>query len=209
GEFDHYVWAGIEIRPVTNIQFSISPELGIERDTDQYVTTVNDPAAASTFGSRYVFANIDRTTLSTEIRLDWTYTPDISLQFYARPFMTAGNFFDYKEFAEPRTFNFDIYGEDRGTISESDGTYTVDPDGSGAAKPFEYAEQDFNFRSVQTNAVFRWEYSPGSTLFLVWQHDRRSTDQLDDFRFQRDFSGLFDSKPTNVFLIKLSYWLSR
>lgn len=209
GEFDHFVWAGIQIRPATNIQLSISPELGIERDTDQYVTAIADPMATDTYGSRYVFANIDRTTLVTEFRLDWTFTPDISLQFYARPFITSGNFFDYKEFAEPRTFDFDIYGEDKGTITQEDGTYTVDPDGTGAAESFAFSEQDFNFRSVQTNAVFRWEYMPGSTLFLVWQHDRRSSDLYDDFQFRRDFTGLFDAKPTNVFLVKLSYWLSR
>ena len=209
GEFDHAVWAGINIRPATNIQLSIAPELVIERDTDQYVTTVADPLATNTYGSRYVFANIDRTTFSTEVRLDWTFNPDVSLQFYGRPFVTAGNFFDYKEFAKPRTFNFDIYGEDKGTITEAENSYMVDPDGTGAADPFTFPKQDFNFRSIQTNAVFRWEYLPGSTLFLVWQHDRRSSDLFNNFKFRRDFSGLFNAKPTNVFLIKLSYWLSK
>jgi hypothetical protein len=208
-EYDHFVWAGIEIRPATNIQFSISPELGIERDSDQFVTIASDPLATRTFGSRYVFADIDRTTLSTELRLDWTFTPDISLQLFARPFVTTGNFYNYKEFTEARTFAFDIYGEDAGTISKSAEIFTVDPDANGPADSFSFDNGDFNFRSVQTNAVFRWQYSPGSALFLVWQQDRRSNDRFNDFQFGRDFNGLFDSKPTNVFLIKLSYWLGR
>jgi len=207
-EYDHYFWSGIRIRPATNIQLQIEPEIGFEKDTDQFVTVVQDPTAVNTFGSRYVFADITRTNLTTEIRLDWTFTPDISLQLYARPFITTGNFENYKEFTTPRAYEFDIYGEDAGTIDFAGGTYTVDPDAEGPAEAFQFPEQDFNFRSIQGNSVFRWEYQPGATLFLVWQHDRSSFGPENDFYPGRDFQRLFNAEPTNVFLIKLSYWIS-
>lgn len=205
-EYDHFFWAGIEIRPATNVQIEIEPEIGFDKDTDQFVTSVADPLASQTFGSRYVFASTDKTTLSSEIRVDWTFTPDMTLQLYARPFITTGNFYNYKEFAAPGTFNFNVYGEDRGTIEFDNGTYTVDPDSDGPAESFTFSERDFNFRSIQGNTVFRWEYQPGATLFLVWQHDRSSFDRENDFYLNRDFRRLFNAEPTNVFLVKLSYW---
>ncbi len=207
-EFDRRFWGFIQFRPTSYIQLEISPEYGWETESDQYVTSVEDMMATNTFGNRYVFADLDQTYLSTSIRLDWTFTPDMSLQLYARPFINSGNFYNFKEFTTPRKFNFDVYGQDAGTISysESDEEYTVDPDGAGTADSFTISQSDFNFRSIQGNTVFRWEYRPGSTLFLVWQHDRSSNGPQDDFRFSRDFRNLFDSEPTNIFLVKLSYW---
>lgn len=206
GEFDHSYWAGIEIRPATFIQISISPELTIQKDTDQYVTTVKDPLADQTYDHRYVFADINQTSLSTSFRLDWTFSPSMSVQTYVRPFITSGDFSNYKEFTEPYEYEFAIYGEERGTIQQTDGTYTVDPDGNGPANSFSFDEQDFNFKSIQTNAVFRWEYKPGSIFYLVWQQDRSQSTLHNDFRLNRDVNHLFEAQPTNIFLMKFSYW---
>lgn len=205
-QFTRFIWGGIEIRPTTYIQLDISPEIGHGTDADQYVTAVNDPLAVNTYGKRYVFADIDETSLSTNIRLDWTFTPDISLQLYVRPFISSGNFYNYKEFTTPRGYEFDTYGSDAGTIDFSNGEYTVDPDGSGPADTFSFGDRDFNFRSIQGNTVFRWEYRPGAIFYLVWQHDRSSFGPENDFYPGRDFRRLFDAEPTNVFLVKLSYW---
>lgn len=206
GEYDHSYWAGIEIRPTTFVQIGISPELTIQKDTDQYVTAVSDPLATQTYGSRYVFANIDQTSLSTSFRLDWTFSPSISLQTYVRPFITSGDFYDYKEFTKPYDYEFAIYGDERGTITQNNGSYTVDPDGNGPADTFSFGEQDFNFKSIQTNAVFRWEYQPGSIFYLVWQQDRSRSTRHNDFSLNRDVNRLFEAEPTNVFLMKFSYW---
>ncbi|NGP88156.1 carbohydrate binding family 9 domain-containing protein [Aliifodinibius halophilus] len=206
GEFDHSYWTGLEIRPATFIQLSISPQFSIEKDTDQYVTSSEDPSAQNTYGNRYVFADIDKSTLSTSIRLDWTFTPSISLQTYVRPFITSGNFYNYKEFTAPYDYKFAVYGEDRGVIQKNNDVYTVDPDGAGTAPSFTFEEQDFNFKSIQTNAVFRWEYQPGSIFYLVWQQDQSHKSVHNDFRLGRDIKRLFDTKPTTVFLLKFSYW---
>ncbi len=206
GAYNRNFWSGITIRPATNIQLEVSPEISFSKSTGQYVTTVNDPLATDTFENRYVFADIDRTSLSTSFRLDWTFTPNLTLQTYVRPFISSGNYYNYKEFTEPSTYDFAVYGTDRGTIQRNDDTYTVDPDGDGPAGSFTFNEQDFNFKSIQTNAVFRWEYRPGSILYIVWQQDRSASTLHNNFRFSRDFNRLFDSQPTNVFLIKFSYW---
>lgn len=207
-EIDRRFWGFIEFRPTTYIQLEISPRYGWEIESDQYVTEIEDPLAIHTYGNRYVFSDLDLTTFSTSIRLDWTFTPDISLQLYARPYINSSDFYNFKEFTTPRKFKFDVYGEDAGTISYSadDEEYTVDPDGEGDAEPFTFSQQDFNFRSIQGNTVFRWEYRPGSTLYLVWQHDRSIDEPLDNFRLDRDFRRLFKAEPTNIFLVKLSYW---
>lgn len=207
-EIDRRFWGFIEFRPTTYIQLEISPRYGWEVESDQYVTKIDDPLATHTYGSRYVFSDLDLTSFSTSIRLDWTFTPDISLQLYARPYINSSNFYNFKEFTTPRKFNFDVYGKDAGTIhySADEDTYTVDPDGEGAAEPFTISQRDFNFRSIQGNTVFRWEYRPGSTLYLVWQHDRSVDESVNNFRLDRDFRRLFKAEPTNIFLVKLSYW---
>jgi hypothetical protein len=87
--------------------------------------------------------------------------------------------------------------------------YTVDPDGAGAAAPFTIANPDFNFRSLRGNAVFRWEYMPGSTLYLAWAHSRSASEAIGDFDFGRDRDALLASKPDNIFLVKASWWLTR
>lgn len=199
-------WTNFDIRPATFIQLSLGPELVIQKNTDQYVDTFADPQADQTYNHRYVFADIDQTSLYTTVRLDWTFSPEMSLQTYVRPFITSGNFYHYKEFTKPRGYDFAIYGQDRGTIQKSGDTYTVDPDASGPAQSFSFDNQDFNFKSFQTNAVFRWEYQPGSTLYVVWQQERSASTFQHNFRFGRDVNRLFEAHPTNIFLIKLSYW---
>jgi hypothetical protein len=204
--FERDVFLDMTIRPTSYIQITVSPNYNFQKDTDQYIRVVSDPTATETYQKRYVFSDISRKTLSTSFRLDWTFTPDMSLQTYVRPFITSGDFYNYKEFTTPREYDFAVYGQDRGTISDDNGIFTVDPDAAGPAEAFSFAERDFNFRSIQTNAVFRWEYKPGATLYLVWQQERSASAQLDNFRLSRDLNGLFDTEPTNVFLVKLSYW---
>ncbi|MBD3615321.1 MAG: hypothetical protein HUJ22_02020 [Gracilimonas sp.] len=206
GEFDNNIWVGLNLNPVPYLQINISPQYSHQKDTDQFVTSAADANASNTYGRRYVFANIKQHTLSTSFRLNWTFSPTMSLQTYVRPFISTGSYKNFKEFAKPGTFDFDIYGEDRGNIYKANGVYTVDPDGSGTSPEISFSDPDFNFRAVQGNAVFRWEYMPGSTLYFVWQQQRNDFADMGDFDFTRDLKGLFQSKPTNVFLVKVSYW---
>jgi len=97
-------------------------------------------------------------------------------------------------------------------FAESEGAgecreYVVDPDGARPAQEFRFGDPDFNLRSLRGNALLRWEYRPGSTLYLVWTQSRSNTAPFGDLDFGRDRQALFRTKPDNVFLVKLSYWL--
>ncbi len=195
----------LSFRPTTAARISIGPNLSLNENVAQYITTIADPAAAKTFGSRYIFGRLDQTELSLVTRVDWTFTPNLSLQLFLQPLISSGNFSGLKELAEPHTFDFVEYGRDRGTLTESNGDAIIDPGDGGT--PFEIANRDFNIRSLRANAVLRWEYRPGSTLFVIWQQSREGFEPFGDFSVGRDFRGIFDSRGDNILAVKLSYWL--
>jgi hypothetical protein len=199
-----------DARPTTTLHVTLGPTLGTTYSTSQYVRGASDPLAASTFGTRYVFADLRQQTLSLDTRVEWTLTRTLSLQTYAQPFVSAGRYDRYKEFLTPGRYDFAVYGADRGTIARAaNGTYTVDPDGAaGAAKAFSFSDPTFNVRSLRGNAVARWEYRPGSALFVVWQQQRSGFDAVGDFDAGRDVGAIFRTRPTNVFLVKATYWFS-
>jgi hypothetical protein len=191
------------------VHVNFGPTLTNQRSTAQFVQSVPDPTATATYGRRYVFANLKQTTLSLDTRLDWTFTPNLSLQMYAQPFVSAGTYRSFKQLHAPRTFDFDVYGRNVGTITPSGGAYRVDPDGNGPAAPFTIGNPDFNIRSLHGDAVLRWEFRPGSALYFVWQQERNDFEPFGDFDFHRDAGAIFRTQPTNVFLVKLAYWLGR
>ena len=192
-------------QPSDALSVSLAPEVEVRGAPRQYVTAFDEPAATATYGTRYVFGRLDATTVALAARLDWLFSPTLSLQVYARPFATRGRYASFKAFDRPGAFRLPVYGEDVGTATENaDGSTTVDPGDGGA--PFTL-DRDFTARSLQGNAVLRWEFRPGSTLFLVWQQQREGAEADGALRFGRDLGGLFADPATNVFLVKLSYWL--
>ncbi|HXG72150.1 MAG TPA: DUF5916 domain-containing protein [Gemmatimonadaceae bacterium] len=209
----HSARTSVRFRPSSNVRLRAGPRISVERDAQQYVTTVTDGLAGATFGRRYVFAELRQTTLSMDTRLDWTFTPTLSLQLYAQPFASAGTFSNFKQLRSPGTLQYDRFGREAGTIrreaGEEGASYVVDPDGSGAAESFSFGDPNFNFRSLRGNAVMRWEFRPGSTVYAVWQQSRQGEDTLGTFGVNRELSGIFRTRPTNVFLVKVTYWLSR
>jgi hypothetical protein len=162
---------------------------------------------AAFFGRRYVFADLVQKTISMNTRLSLTFTPDLTLEVFAQPFISSARFGSFKEFAAPRSVEKRAYGQDLGTISQSGGVYTVDPDGTGPAQAFTLDDPNFNFRSLRGNAVLRWEFTPGSTLFLVWTQSRSATEQVGNLDFGRDVRAMFEAPTENIFLLKVNYWL--
>ena len=194
-------------RPASNVSISLGPAYSYDETSAQYVTAVADSTATSFYRQRYVFAGITQKTLSMNTRLNVTFTPNLSLELFAQPFVASGDYGDFKEFAAPRTLDKLVYGRDVGTIDLAGGTYTVDPDGTGPADALTFDNPDFNFRSLRGNAVLRWEYRPGSTLFLVWTQSRSHIAPLGDFAFSRDVDALFGADADNIFLVKVNYWI--
>jgi hypothetical protein len=198
------------LQPSPRWNLSVAPFLSRTRAGAQYVARVADATAPG--GQRYVFAELDQTTASLETRLSWTFTRALSLKLYAQPFVSAGDFERYKEFAGG--FRFDVYGRDRGTIRPAEGRgWRVDPDGAGPAAEFgvgqSLRQSDFNVRSLRGSAVLRWDWRPGSTLHAAWQQSRDDEEAgLGRFRLRHDPAQLFGTRPDNVFEVKLSYWLN-
>jgi len=204
----------LDVRPTSALHVSFGPAFSITSSSNQYVRSVSDSLALATYGIRYIFANLHQTTLSLDTRLDWTFSTTLSLQLYAQPFVSAGKFASFKELLAPRTRLYGVYdvagGAGGRTISRgADGVYTLDPDAGGASPSFQLSDPNFNIRSLQGDAVLRWEYRPGSTIFFVWQQQRDGVAPIGDFGFTRDVGEIFRETPTNVFLIKATFWLAR
>ena len=206
---------GMAIKPSSNVFISLSPSFVADEDAAQYVTTVTDPTATSFYGDRYVFAFIKTRTLSLDTRVNWTFNPNLTLQLFAQPFISSGAYSSFREFAAPRTYQKLVYGQDVGTITLTPATatdgaqYTVDPDGTGPAASFTFGDPDFTFRSLIGNAVLRWEYRPGSTVFFVWTQSRSGSDPTGNFDFGAERSAIFRDRPTNIFQVKVNYWIGR
>jgi hypothetical protein len=136
--------------------------------------------------TRYVFARLDQHTSSMTIRANYTVTPNLSVQVYAQPFVSSGNYAQFKELVNGRALNYD----DR-------------------YAPYPYAgSPDFKALSFRTTNVMRWEYKPGSTLFVVWQRAAEGPGQPSGFHYGQDFGDVFSTPSSNALLVKLAYWLN-
>ena len=202
---NNQVFAEFEMNPRPNIVLSLGPTIAFDKSEAQFLGSVADPAATRTFGRRYIFANVDQTTISLDTRLNYTFSPTLSLQVFAQPFIATGDYGSVKEFAEPGEFDFDVYGRDLGEIVDG----RVYPSGQGeGAVSFALPQPDFNIASLRGNAVLRWEWRPGSTMYFAWQQTRSDFRPVGDFEFGRGVESVFGSQPDNVFLVKISYWLN-
>jgi uncharacterized protein DUF5916/cellulose/xylan binding protein with CBM9 domain len=182
---DSYVRSGgvtLNLRPSSNLLLSVSPYYNRSYDYTQYVTTQVDPTATGTFGKRYVFAELEQHSFELGTRVDWTLNSRLSFQLYMQPFVASGDYHDYHSLARARSADYVPY---TGSIG--------DP--------------DFNFRSVRGSAVVRWEFRPGSALYVVWNENRADVAPIGDFRFGRDFRAIPTAPSHDVFLVKVSYWL--
>ena len=211
----------LTLRPSAALSFKVTGGYAAGRTMAQIVTKQADDMATATLGTRYVFAELLQHQFYVTLRANATFSPTLSLQLYAQPFTFSGDYRNFKELEARKTFAFNRYGRDNGsTIGDTllvSGTdtvpgYVVDPDGpsASAAKRFTFQDPDFRTRSVKVNAVLRWEYRPGSTLFVVWTQSRSGSWPYDaSFDLNRDFQReLFLDRPTNVLLVKFNYWLS-
>ena len=171
-------------RPMSPLTITSGARLNRSINDSQWVGKVTDTR------DHYAFAHIDQTTVALTERVNYTMTPNLSIQIYAEPFVSAGDYHGFKELADGRTREY--------LLRYSPYAYDLDANGN----------PDFNVKSFRTTNVLRWEYKPGSTLFVVWQQARENDAVPGGFRFGRDVRGIFGVTPQNVFLVKLSYWLN-
>jgi len=182
-------WVSINWKPAPKIAVSLSPDYQYQRNGAQWVANIADPAAAATYGTRNVFARLTQETFSAGIRLNWTFTPTLSLQTYFQPLIASGKYTDYGDLARPRSYEFVRYGA--GVLPK------------GVSNP------DFAFRSIRGNAVLRWEVRPGSAAYFVWTQSRDQSDPTGEFNLGRSFSTLLDAHADNIFMVKFAFgWSS-
>lgn len=202
---------GMALKPAANVFVQLSPRYQHSLDQAQYVAVFDDPTATAFFGQRYVFGEIDTRVVSLDTRVNWTFTPTLTLQLFAQPFVASGDYLAFREYAGTRTITKLDYGTELGTISYDPGTsrYTVDPDAGGPAAAFSFANPDFTVRALRGTSVLRWEYRPGSTLFFVWTQQRSGFEPVGRFDFQDARTAIFRDRPVNVFQVKATYWMGR
>jgi hypothetical protein len=192
-------------RPGPRWQLSANPSYDLLVEPQQYVTTVTGGGRADTYGNRYVFSYIDRSTLATEFRMGFTVRPDVNLDVYAEPFAASGRYYDFGELVLPRGRDRITYGRAAGT------TIATNADGTRAATvgdaAFTLRARDFNTLSFRSNVVLRWEWRPGSTLYLVWQMDRSDSETLGSHVNVGDMFRSVTAPGQNFFVVKTSFWL--
>jgi hypothetical protein len=183
--WEHRGAMGADVRLTPRLSLSLNASGSRRVDNQQWV---GNAGAVLSDTTHYTFARLRQTTLSLTTRISFTATPLLTFQFYAQPFVSAGSFSDWRELDAPRDPSYD------GRFAPWGGGAT--PDG-------------FNVKQFNSNAVVRWEYRPGSTLFLVWQQGRQQDDlNPGTFDFDRDYGDLFRTHPINTFLVKLTYFFS-
>ena len=190
----------LRFRPSGRASVSVAASVNRNVDDRQWVRSYTSDI------KRYVFARIDQTTVGMMLRADYAFSPTLSVQLYAEPFVSAGAYAQYKRVADPVAPAYGDRFADLDARTVGDRVFT-DIDGNGVEESFD--RPDFNFKQFRSNAVLRWEYMPGSTLFVVWSQGRNHFTEAGDFNFAGDVRDLFGVAPDNVFMVKLSYWMSR
>lgn len=179
GAWSYFAYPGVEWKPTAAFSMKVTPGWERVHEDAQFVTSSSD-ATSPTYGRRYIFATLDQKTASAAFRVNWTFTPRMSFQTYVEPFVSTGAYRDFKSLAAPETYEFE---------------------------PIAFSSSpDFTVRSLNGNAVLRWEYRPGSAFYLVWTQERSEyQDSVAPLDPERAPNGV----PENVFLVKATWYLTR
>jgi hypothetical protein len=207
-EFGGWRWdasTGLSIRPASQWQASVDPTYSHSVDGRQYVQTTPGGSTA-TFGQRYVFAFIERSTLSARFRLNYAFTPNFTVEAYAEPFAASGRFYDFGELPAPKSRMLRTYG-----ASGTGTTITKDANGvstvTDGATTFTIPALDFNRLSFRSNLVLRWEWLPGSTAYLIWQQSRQDETLAGRLISPSRLLDATQAAGDNFLVFKISYWL--
>jgi len=201
-ETDSWSWsssANLRWRPSGRMNLTVGPF--VERTVNglQWVDRVEAR------GEHYIFGRIDQKTVGLTGRMDFTFKPDLTLQLYAQPFVSAGGYRDFSEVADPRARRYEDRYTGLAPVLSGD-EYRVDLDGDGT--PESFAKPDFNFQQFRSTLVLRWEYRPGSLLYLVWSQGRNNVTGDGRLVVDDNFRDLFRGRADNVFMFKMSYWIT-
>ena len=174
----------VDWKPSSRVNLSTGPSYSHGVNPAQYVTATEDATAMATSGKRYVFARLQQKQLSLDTRVNVLFTSKASLQMFMQPLVVVGDYLDFKSLAAPKTFDFD-------------------------ASPNVPVDPSFNFKSLRANAIFRWEWRLGSTLYVAWTQQRQDLSNPGSFQVGRDLGRVFTGPADNILLVKISRWFGR
>jgi hypothetical protein len=177
----------VNVKVSTRLQANLGTNFSRDHNDAQWFGNFTDASKIT----HYSFAHLSQRTISMNIRVNYTLTPDLTFEFYGQPFATTGTYSNVREVSA--TPDAEKYADRFKPYAAPEGTQT-----------------EFTYTQLRTNAVVRWEYRPGSTMFLVWAHGRQESATEGSRRsWTRDYQDLFNLHPNNTFLIKVAYWMSR
>jgi hypothetical protein len=203
---NHNIRFSASYRPSDAASIRISPFYNFRKSELQYLQQSDFEEQA-----RYLFGTIDQKTLGITFRLNYSVTPNLSIQYYGQPFVSAGEYSEFKRITAPRddTYRnrFQVFSGDEIRFDENSEVYEIDENLDGTVD-YAIGQPNFNFRQFRSNLIVRWEYIPGSTVYLVWSQSRTGFTSDGNFSFRNDLDQLFDVYPNNVFLLKISRWFT-
>ena len=195
----------LKYRPTNSLNISLEPKYSKEHNTLQYVSC--EDAADE---ERYIFGSIEQSILALSMRVNLSLSPNLTFQFWGQPFIATGSYTDFKHITDSKAANFTdryyLYKENEIHYDALEETYFIEEEGGSE---YCFANPDFNVKEFLTNLVIRWEYQPGSVVYVVWSQSRDQYDRYGTFNFTHDIADMVKIKPTNVFLIKFSYRIGR
>jgi hypothetical protein len=195
------VQPGIRFTPINTLKLSTSLNYSVNTNDLQYTITANDVNE-----QRYILGKIDQQTIGITFRIDYNITPELSIQYYGSPFATTGKFSEFKRVTDSKANNYhNRYSELNPVLNVN--TYEVS-ENNNAIVDYNFWNPNFDFSQFRSNLVFRWEYHPGSQIYLVWSQDRTEYIQPGNQILHKGISGIKSIYPNNIFLIKFNYWFS-
>ncbi len=199
---------GPEINWKITTSLEVSSEFFFAKSISDLQYIHNDELRAQ---GRYLLGGLDRETYEITLRFNYTISPVFTIQYYGSPYITMGKYANFKTLCDPDTRDpgmvFRNFNESELLYNATSRTYDL-YDGVNTEPELSFSNPDFNFRQFRSNLVARWEYRPGSVVYLVWTHNRTSSEDITNDAFDYNMTSLFSEQAENVFLVKFSYWFS-
>jgi hypothetical protein len=190
---DVIVSASAMLRVLPSLRLDLTPSFTAVETHRQYVATVDDPMATATYGAHYLFGHLHRKDAALELRATWSLSPDLVLTVYAQPFVSVGRYDQIGELVAPGSADVRWLATSRAGATRTVGGLSI-------------GEPDYRVASLRSTAVLRWELSPGSILYIVWQQDRGGVPALPAQTLHATAPELFTQPAVHTLAVKLSYW---
>jgi len=205
GGWSYWTGGGVTVRPGSRWQISVHPAWEHWTSSRQYYAGIDTAGGGQdTYGARYVFSFIERSMIRLQTRLNFSFTPDMSLEWYGEPFAASGRYHNWGELEATGSKDLRFYGTDGTTITQTaEGVYNV----TDGPNYFTIEQEDFNVISYRTNLVLRWEWRAGSTMFLVWQKNNSGFESIGSLVSPRSLVDAIGADGDNFIAIKITYWI--